>query len=284
MDLHGTGLWSDRRGGNNASSACASAAILVGCDDALLHPDGGAEQRYGTSRLAKNVLLEVSVENVGGAQAAESAGAQRLELCSLLSAGGVTPDATLIPAVRAAVKIPIFMMIRPRAGGFVYSDAEFAAMRESIALAKASGMDGIVVGMLTAEHTIDVTRTTELVRLSEPLPVTFHRAFDVSANLQQSLAEVLQTGAQRILSSGGAFDAFAGAATLATLRKSARNRIIIVPGTGINPGNIAQVARISGAREIHSGLGSVLPYGTEDFSAFETEVRKMVTALDGSKK
>jgi copper homeostasis protein len=234
--------------------------------------------------LAKNVLLEVSVENVGGAQAAERGGAQRLELCSLLSAGGITPETALIPAVRDAVKLPIFMMVRPRAGGFVYSDAEFAMMRDSVGMAKESRMDGVVLGMLTAEHSVDIARTTELVRMAAPLPVTFHRAFDVSADLQQALADVVQTGAQRILSSGGAFDAFAGAATLATLRKSARGKIIIVPGTGVNPSNIAQVARISGAREIHSGLGSVLAYGSQDFAAFEAEIRKMVTALDPSKK
>ncbi len=234
--------------------------------------------------MAKKILLEVSVESVGGALAAERGGAQRLELCSDLAAGGVTPQDGLLPAVLAAVRLPVFSMIRPRSGGFVYSDAEFAAMKDAIAAAQTSGAHGVVLGILTAEHTVDIARTRELVEFSAPLPVTFHRAFDVSADLQKSLGDVLQTGAQRILSSGGAFDALKGALTLAALRTAARGKIEIVPGTGINPGNIAEVARITRAREIHSGLGSVLRYGTTDFAAFEEQVRKMVAALAGSAK
>jgi copper homeostasis protein len=234
--------------------------------------------------LAKKIILEISVESVGGAQAAERGGASRLELCADLSAGGVTPDAELMPAVRAAVSLPVFAMIRPRSGGFCYSDAEFAAMKNSIGVAQQAGLHGVVLGILTADHSIDVARTRELVEFATPLPVTFHRAFDVSADLQKALADVLQTGAQRILSSGGAFDAFKGALTLAALRTAARGKIEIVPGTGINAGNIKEIARITRAREIHSGLGSVLSYGTKNYVAFEDEVRKMVSALDESRK
>jgi len=234
--------------------------------------------------LPKKIILEISVESLAGAQAAERGGAARLELCSDLSAGGVTPDAELIHAVRAAVSVPVFVMIRPRSGGFVYTDAEFAAMKNSISTAKTAGMHGVVLGILTPEHAIDVGRTRELVELAAPLPVTFHRAFDVSTDLQKSLAAVLQTGAQRVLSSGGAFDALKGALTLAALRTAARGKIEIVPGTGINPGNIVEVARLTRAREIHSGLGSVLGYGSADFAAFENEVRKMVTALGDVRK
>jgi len=241
-----------------------------------------AENR-GTGPLPKKIILEISVESLAGAQAAERGGAARLELCSDLSAGGVTPAAGLMPAVRAGVRLPIFAMIRPRSGGFVYSDAEFAAMKISIAEAKQAAMDGLVLGLLTPEHTIDIARTRELVELAAPLPVTFHRAFDVTANLQESLAEVLQTGAQRILSSGGAFDAFKGAATLASLRTAARGKIEIVPGMGINAGNIAEVARITKARELHSGLGSVVAYGSGDYELFEREVQKMVVALGMSR-
>jgi len=234
--------------------------------------------------LPKKIILEISVESVGGALAAERGGANRLELCSDLSAGGVTPHDDLMPAVLEQVQIPVFGMIRPRAGGFFYSEAEFTAMQQSIRVAKACGMDGVVLGMVTPEQTVDVARTRALVELAAPLPVTFHRAFDVAADLQQALADVLQTGAQRILSSGGAFDALKGALTLAALRTAARGKIEIVPGTGINPGNITQIARITQAREIHSGLGSVLSYGSEDFAAFEAAVRQMVTALSASSK
>jgi copper homeostasis protein len=233
--------------------------------------------------LRKKILLEISVESVAAAQAAERGGAGRIELCSDLAAGGVTPSLELMPAVRVAVHLPVFVMIRPRSGGFVYSDAEFAAMKQSIAAAQHFEFDGVVLGILTPKKKIDIVRTRQLVRLAAPLPVTFHRAFDVSSNLLMSLAEVLLTGAARILSSGGAFDALIGAATLATLRTAARGKIEIVPGTGINPGNIAKVAQITRAREIHSGLSSVLPYGTEDYATFENEVRKMVTALTATR-
>lgn len=229
--------------------------------------------------MVKKIILEVSVENLGGAQAAERGGAQRLELCDDLSAGGVTPSEKLMSEVRAAVKLPIFAMIRPRSGGFVYTAAEFSTMKRSVTAAKKLGMDGVVLGILTANHDVDMERTRELVQASAPLPVTFHRAFDVSVDLRKSLGDVLQTGASRILSSGGAFDAFKGAATLSLLRVAARDKIEIVPGTGINPDNIAEVARITGACEIHSGLGSVLKYGAQDFAAFEAEVRKMSAAL-----
>jgi copper homeostasis protein len=117
------------------------------------------------------------------------------------------------------------------------------------------------------------------VKLAAPLPVTFHRAFDVTSDLSKSLEDVLQTGATRILSSGGAFNALAGAATLAFLRTVVKDCIKIVPGTGINPGNIAEVARITGAQEFHSGLGSVLPYATSDFSAFQSQVQQMSAVL-----
>ncbi len=230
--------------------------------------------------MPKKFILEISVESVGGAEAAERGGAQRLELCSDLAAGGVTPVEGLLPAVLAAVRIPVFAMIRPRSGGFVYTGTEFAAMQRSIAAAKASGAHGVVFGLLTPAHAIDVERTRALFELAAPLPVTFHRAFDVAADLEKALADVLQTGAQRILSSGGAFDALKGALMLAALRTAARGKIEIVPGTGINAGNIAQVARITKTREIHSGLGSVLAYGSEDYAALEREVRKMVTVLE----
>lgn len=229
--------------------------------------------------LPKEPILEISVETVAGALAAERGGAHRLELCSDLSAGGITPDDELMRAVLAQVRLPVFAMIRPRSGGFVYTDAEFAVMKNSIARAKQLGVRGLVLGILTSEHLVDVPRTRELVNLAAPLPVTFHRAFDASSDLFQSLEDVLQTGATRILSSGGAFSAFAGAATLAFLRTAAKGRINIIPGTGINPGNIAEVARITAAQEFHSGLSSVLGYGNPDHTLFEQHVREMASAL-----
>lgn len=234
--------------------------------------------------MPKKIILEISVESLPGAQAAERAGAARLELCCDRSAGGLTPDTALMAAVHAGVKLPVFAMIRPRSGGFVYSDAEFAAMKDSIILAKQAGMQGIVLGILSVDHNVDVGRTRQLVELAAPLQVTFNRAFDVCVDLQKTLLDVVQTGAHRILSSGGAFDALKGALTLATLRSAARARLEIVPAMGINPSNITEIARITRAREIHSGLGTVLSYGSEDYTAFENEIRKMVLALSELRK
>jgi len=229
--------------------------------------------------MNRKCLLEISVETVEAALAAESGGADRVELCGDLSAGGVTPGAALLRAVRAQVRIPIFSMIRPRAGDFVYSAAEFAEMKRSIIGAKESGMDGVVLGILTKDHRVDVRRTEELVEFAKPLPVTYHRAFDESADLHRALEDVIQSGAKRILTSGGAKSALEGAAVLAELIEAAGDRIVIVPGAGISALNIEQVARQTGALEFHSGLGAALPYGSEDYNKFEAEVRKLAEAV-----
>jgi copper homeostasis protein len=224
-------------------------------------------------------LLEISVESLEGALAAERAGADRIELCGDLSHGGVTPGADLVRAVRTKVRIPIFVMIRPRAGGFMYSTAKFAEMKCSIVGAKESGMDGVVLGILRNDRRVDVEGTRELVELAEPLPVTYHRAFDESADLHQALDDVIQTGAKRILTSGGAKSALAGAAVLAELIAAAEERIVIVPGAGISALNIEQIAQRTKAREFHSGLSTALPYGSREYTRFEEEVRKLAEQL-----
>jgi copper homeostasis protein len=218
-------------------------------------------------------LLEISVEALESALAAERGGADRIELCRNLSVGGVTPDADLLRAVRAQVRIPIFSMVRPRAGDFVYSSAEFAEMKRSVVGAKEVGMDGVVLGVLTKEHRVDVERTRELTELARPLPVTYHRAFDEIADVHQALEDIIQSGAKRILTSGGAKSALEGAATLAKLIEAAGERIAIVPGAGISSVNIAEVARRTRAREFHSGLSAALPYGSNEYKKFEEEVR-----------
>jgi copper homeostasis protein len=224
-------------------------------------------------------LLEISVGTLEAALAAERGGADRIEICADLSVGGVTPSVTLMGGVREQLQIPIFAMIRPRGGDFVYSNAEFAAMKSAIASAKKLGMDGVVLGILRQDRRVDVHRTGELIKLVRPLPTTFHRAFDESSDPRQALEHVIQTGAKRILTSGGAKNAPEGAGVLAKLVAAARDRIVIVPGAGINASNIAHVAKETGAREFHSGLSSALPYGSHDFAKFEAEVRKLAEAL-----
>jgi copper homeostasis protein len=219
------------------------------------------------------------VESVEGAVAGERGGAHRIELCADLRLGGLTPPAALIQRVRDGTTLPIFVMIRPRAGNFVYSPQEFAQMRRDIADAKRLGMDGFVCGVLTGDRQVDVQRTRELIEVARPLPVTFHRAFDEVEDLDGALESVIEAGASRILTSAGAPAVLAGIEKLAQLVKAAKERIIILPGGGINASNALHVARQTGARELHSGLGSVLAYGQEDCPRFESEVRKLAEQL-----
>jgi copper homeostasis protein len=226
-----------------------------------------------------SILLEISVETSEAAAAAERGGARRVELCAELRVGGLTPGEELMRRARQMVRVPIFAMVRPRAGDFVYSASEFERTRTDIEMAKRARMDGIVLGILTRVRGVDVERTRELVVLARPLPVTFHRAFDDVADLDAGLEDVIETGAARILTSGGAAAAPAALDRLARLVAAAKERIIILPGGGINPSNVLQVERKTGAREIHSGLGSVLAYGQEDYKLFEDEVRKLAVQL-----
>jgi len=196
-----------------------------------------------------------------------------------LRLGGLTPSEGLMQMARAKVAVPIFAMIRPRAGDFTYSAEELAQMRGEIETAKQLGMDGIVLGLLTRDRSVDVERTRQLVKAAQPLPVTFHRAFDDAANLDAALEDVIATGARRILTSGGSPTAPAGIENLARLVVAAKNRIVILPGGGINASNAVDVARQTGARELHSGLGSVLAYGQEGYELFESEVRKLAAQL-----
>ena len=231
--------------------------------------------------MTRKYLLEISVDTVERAIAAERGGADRIELCADLSVGGLTPSRKLLQSVRRTVHIPICSMIRPRPGSFVYSDSEFTEMERSIAVATECGMDGVVLGLLQKGFKMDVGRTRRLVDLARPLPVTLHRAFDECADLRKALEEVIQTGAARVLSSGGAKTALQGAGKLAELVATARDRILILPGAGITHSNIAKIAEKTGAIEFHAGLGTVLPYSSRDYNALEAEVRKLSERLSG---
>jgi copper homeostasis protein len=224
-------------------------------------------------------LLEISVETLAAAIAAERGGANRIELCEDLSIGGITPCDDLMRKTRAAVKIPIFAMIRPRGGSFTYSDSELSQMRRDIEVAKSCKMDGIVLGILQNDNSVDVQQTRALIKIASPLPVTFHRAFDETHYLPEALESVIETGATRILTSGGKRTAQLGAAALADLVAAAADRITIVPGGGINASNFAELIRVTRAREFHSGLGTTLPYGQSSEAAFSFAVQELVTLL-----
>jgi copper homeostasis protein len=208
--------------------------------------------------LPNHITLEICVTSLDYALAAARAGADRVELCSNLECGGVTPSARLLRSVREQLQIPIHVLIRPRSGDFVYSPSEFRAMRKSIETAKALHLDGIVLGILDRNSYIDVARTRQLVELGHPLPVTFHRAFDETLvetrSAHDSLEAVIDTGAKRLLTSGGRANAPAALPMLARLVKQAGNRLIIMPGAGITPTNILRVTTATGAREVHGSL------------------------------
>ena len=206
--------------------------------------------------MSNSFVLEICVESVDDAVAAERGGADRIELCSDLASGGITPSAGLMQTTRRHVKVPIHVLIRPRAGDFCYSDRELETMRNDIQAAKQAGMNGLVLGILREDNHVDVERTKMLVDLARPLPVTFHRAFDLVKKQATAVEEVIQTGATRILTSGGETKATEALLVLTQLTQAAKNRILIMPCGGINSGNILRVLRTTSAREIHTSLGA----------------------------
>jgi len=229
--------------------------------------------------MPTGLLLEIAVDSLARAMAAERAGADRLELCTNLGVGGLTPSLELLRQVRAAVNVPIHVLVRPRAGNFVYSSSEFLKMKEEIDAIDDQTVQGVVLGVLLADGSVDSQRTAELVALASPMHVTFHRAFDATKDLAAALEDLVVTGAQRVLTSGGAAEAQTGASVLRSLVQLAGKRLTILPGGGLHPGNIREVARVTGAQEMHTGLGGVVPYASTDVVAFEAAVRDCVAKL-----
>ena len=197
------------------------------------------------------MIIEVCTDSYEYAEKAEKAGANRIELCKHLHLDGLTPNYKTAKKTIENLNIPVFVLIRPRHGDFNYSEKEFELMKADIVKFKEMGCKGIVSGILNNDNTIDIKRTNELVNLSRPLEFTFHRAFDVVTDPLKELEKLIQLGVERVLTSGQKQKAVKGIELLKELKKNAKDKIIIMPGSGINKLNIMNFRSFN---EIHGSF------------------------------
>ncbi len=210
------------------------------------------------------MILEICANSYQSAVNAEIAGAHRIELCSEISVGGVTPSLGLLKKVTHSLSIPVQVLIRPRSGDFHYSDEEFDIMKENILQCKELGCAGIVAGVLHEDNTIDIKRTSELIELSKPMSFTFHRAFDVVSKPKEALLKLLNLGVDRLLTSGQQEKAEDGIDLLIELQKLAKNKLTILPGSGINSENCIHFKN-TGFTEIHSSASKIISRNTHSY-------------------
>lgn len=197
------------------------------------------------------MMVEICVDSVESAVAAQAGGADRVELCDNLMEGGTTPSFGAIEVARKLLNIKLHIIIRPRGGDFLYSETEFEIMRCDIEAAKKLGVDGVVIGLLDSEGNIDAQRTAELVELSRPMTVTFHRAFDVCLDPLKAIDELAEIGVDRILTSGQEATAVEGLDILAECVRHAEDRITIMGCGNLNERNISKVIAATGVKEVH---------------------------------
>lgn len=198
------------------------------------------------------VLLEAACGSLRSALAAQAGGADRIELCSDLAAGGTTPSAGTVALVRERVRLPLMVLVRPRAGDFVHDDDETENVLRDIASCRALGCDGIVTGALTSAGEVDEVFCRAVLQAAGPLPVTFHRAFDQVADRAAGIETLVRLGITRVLTSGGRDTALAGSAQLADDVRRAAGRLTVIAAAGITPGNVAEVVARSACREVHA--------------------------------
>lgn len=204
-------------------------------------------------------LVEVAVDSVAGARAAAQAGAGRIELCCALGEGGLTPSLGMLQATLAAVQVPVFAMLRPRAGDFLYDAEELALLRADAEHLAAAGASGFVFGALRPDGQLDRDAIAAIVRAIAPLPLTCHRAFDLCADAFAALAELCDLGVRRVLSSGQAASAPAGHELLRRLVDAAGPGLTVMAGAGVRAANVAALARATGVREVHLSATAWLP-------------------------
>jgi len=200
------------------------------------------------------MVIEIAANSLQSALNARHGGASRIELCADLELGGTTPSAGLIRKVRSALDIPVFVLIRPRSGDFIYTESELEVMLEDISFCRQAGVDGIVSGILHPDGTIDEAGLKRLLQEASGMQFTFHRAFDITVFPSQSLQVLKSHGVHRILTSGQKDNAIEGRSLIRQLVEEAGDDIIIMPGCGINENNILPLAEFTGAREFHASM------------------------------
>jgi copper homeostasis protein len=198
------------------------------------------------------VILEIAVFSVQSALDAIQAGAHRIELCENPNEGGTTPSYGSLLAMSQQQTVPVFPIIRPRGGDFLYTEMEFQIMKQDVLIAKELGFKGVVIGLLNSDGSIDKIRTAELVSLAKPMQVTFHRAFDRCIDPMQGLEDIIETGCHRILTSGQVPNVANALPLIKQLVDQANGRIIIMPGSGVRANNINEILQQTGVVEIHS--------------------------------
>lgn len=201
--------------------------------------------------MSEKIVLEVCVDSLESAINAQNGGANRIELCSNLNIGGTTPTQGLLELIKEYISIEVYAMIRPRGGDFYYTDLEYEVIKKEIENVKKLGVDGIVIGMLLPNGEIDIKRMEEVISLARPLKITFHRAFDKSNNLLKSLECLISLGVDRVLTSGGENYAIDGIDTIKKLVDKSQDKIIIMPGSGINYHNVKDIINFTNVSEVH---------------------------------
>ncbi len=235
--------------------------------------------------------LEVIAFTIESCLLIQKAGAHRIELCDNPADGGTTPSYGFLKKARELVSIDLFPMIRPRGGDFLYNDVEFEIMKEDVLICKELGCDGVVIGLLNTDGTIDKKRTAALIELAYPLGVTFHRAFDRTRDAFEALESLVEIGCERVLTSGLTHDVTQGTEMLSQLVSAADNRIIIMPGSGVRSNNIKVLAQQTGAAEFHTSartsIESKMTYNNIKMNEVmrtvivdEEEIRKMLFELE----
>ena len=222
------------------------------------------------------MVLEICANSYQSAMNAQKAGAHRIELCSELSVGGITPSYGLLKKVMHNLHIPVQVLIRPRSGDFHYSNAEFDIMKENILQCKNLSCAGIVSGVLNIDNSIDIKRTKELIELSKPMSFTFHRAFDVVPKPKESLLKLINLGVDGLLTSGQKDKAEDGIELLIELQQIAQNKLIIMPGSGINQMN-SSLFKNAGFTEIHSSASKKI---SENIHSYFGNTPQTVSDID----